>query len=202
MRQHGDPFKHPRSGCECSRLSSLSQVEFNAMIYSMIHVPYPAPFEMSGKIFPLLGSYFFDELIRSIQSSKLNIFVIQYQWRWLQHERNSRVQRLGAEILKARARGVSVNIIMNNEAPNRNLSKINRVSGDELARAGCNVRLLRTPSLLHTKYWCIDSEISFIGSHNISTRSLGVNEEFSVKIESKEFAVFGQHYFQTLWNSR
>lgn len=168
----------------------------------MIHIPYPAPFEMPGKIFPLLGQYFFDSLIDSIANSKLSVFAIQYQWKWNIHERSSRVQRLGAEIIKARSRGVEVNVILNQESPNRNLSVINRVTGDVLARAGCNVLLLRTTSLLHTKLWVIDSNLSFIGSHNISTRSLGVNEEFSVKIESKEFAVFSQQYFKTLLQSR
>jgi phosphatidylserine/phosphatidylglycerophosphate/cardiolipin synthase-like enzyme len=172
------------------------------MIVRMNEVPFPIPFQVSGKILPLLGTYFFDELIDSIAKSTLSIFAIQYQWKWLIHERNSRVQRLGTEIIKARARGVSVNVLLNQESPNRNLSIINRFTADILTRGGCSVRLLRTASLLHTKLWVIDSRYSFVGSHNISTRALGVNEEFSVKIESKEFAKFSQKYYQTLWESR
>jgi hypothetical protein len=168
----------------------------------MIHIPYPAPFQTNAEIFPLLGSYFFEELINCIAHSQISISAIQYQWKWNVHERNSRVQRLGVEIIKAQARGVKVSVILNQEAPNRNLSKINGVTSDMLARAGCEVRLIKTSSLIHTKMWVIDSEYSFVGSHNISTRSLGINEEFSVKIKSKEFAVFSQNYFRTLWNTR
>jgi len=97
---------------------------------------------------------------------------------------------------------VEVCAILNQESPRRNLAKINSITGDQLARAGCEVKLLRTASLLHTKLWIIDGLFTFVGSHNISTRSLAVNEETSVKINSKDYALFMLTYFDNLWGSR
>lgn len=172
------------------------------IIQCMVVIPYPAPSLINAEVTPLLGSYFFNELIDAVRTSKISLLSIQYQWKWNVHERFSKVQQLGFEIIKAKSRNVDVRVILNQESPNRNLSKINSVTCDYLVRSGCAVRLLRTPSLLHTKLWVIDGLYSFLGSHNISGRSLSVNEEYSVKIKSKAFASFSREYFETLWNTR
>lgn len=153
---------------------------------------YPAPFAIKAEVSPLLGSYFFNELIEAVRASRVFLYAVQYQWKWNTHERFSKVQILGSEVIKAQARGVDVRVILNQGSPNRNLSKINSVTGDCLSNAGVRVLHLRTPSLLHTKLWVIDGLVSFVGSHNISGRSLSVNEEYSVKIRSKQFALFSK----------
>jgi phosphatidylserine/phosphatidylglycerophosphate/cardiolipin synthase-like enzyme len=61
--------------------------------------------------------------------------------------------------------------------------------------------MLKTSGIMHTKLWIIDGNTTFVGSHNISGRSLNVNEEVSVKIESKEVAYFAQQYFENLIKS-
>jgi phosphatidylserine/phosphatidylglycerophosphate/cardiolipin synthase-like enzyme len=163
---------------------------------------YPMPIRCEAVCLPLTGAYFYDELVTDIDQAKLDIYAIQYQWKWSSHERHSRVQRLGSAILRAKKRGVGVSVLLNNESPGRNLSKINRITNDQLSRGGCAVRMLRTAGLLHTKLWVIDGKVSFIGSHNISSRALGVNEEVSVKIESEKMAGYLLTYFKTLWESR
>ena len=150
---------------------------------------------------PLLGAAYYDELISSVDNARSSILVVQYQWKWNVHERRSRVQCLGASVIRARARGLDVRVILNNESPMRNLSKINRVTGNALGNAGCLIKNLRSVSLVHTKLWIIDGVLTFLGSHNISTRSLTVNEETSVKIESRDFAKYMQKYFENLWVS-
>ncbi len=163
---------------------------------------FPRPLKFESFAFPLLNSYFCDELIKSIDLAKQTILSIQYQWKWNIHERHSKVQRLGASIIRAKNRNVKVKIILNTESPLRNLSKINSVTNDQLTRAGCEVRLIRTVSILHTKLWIFDTSETFIGSHNVSSRSLSSNEEVSVKIESREFALYMSRYFDNLWSSR
>lgn len=160
------------------------------------------PIRCDAVCLPLTGAYFYDELVTDIDQARLDIYAIQYQWKWNSHERHSRVQRLGSAILRAKKRGVGVSVLLNNESPGRNLSKINRITNDQLSRGGCAVRMLRTAGLLHTKLWVIDGKVSFIGSHNISSRALGVNEEVSVKIESEKMAGYLLTYFKTLWESR
>jgi phosphatidylserine/phosphatidylglycerophosphate/cardiolipin synthase-like enzyme len=154
---------------------------------------------VKGVITPLIGGVFHRELIKAIDESKLWVRVVQYQWKWNIHQRHSLVQRLGAAILRAQKRGVAVSVILNQEAPNHHLTRINRVAGDNLARAGCQVKFYPPSVLVHTKLWIIDGRVVFLGSHNISTRSLSVNEETSVKIKSIPIARAFKSYFDTLW---
>jgi phosphatidylserine/phosphatidylglycerophosphate/cardiolipin synthase-like enzyme len=159
----------------------------------------PEQFQVEAS--PLTGSYFFNELITSINNAKYLIYSVQYQWKWNVHERFSRVQQLGTAIINAKKRNVEVKVILNQESPRRNISKINSITNDELSRSGVIVKMLRAYSLLHTKLWIIDGLESYIGSHNISGRSLGANEEVSVKIVNKEFAKYMLNYFDNLWNT-
>jgi len=162
---------------------------------------FPQPSEFDCKVYPLIGGYYFDELIKSIDEAKTSIFVIQYQWKWTSHQQNSKVQKLGAGIYNAKNRGVNVSVILNRESPIRSLTKINRVTSENLIKFGCDVRMIKTVSILHTKMWVIDGQYIFIGSHNISGRALSINEEVSVKIESKLMAKYMLIYFNNLWQS-
>ena len=155
--------------------------------------PRPLPFNVIAS--PLLGGYFYNELIAEIDNCRTSLYSVQYQWKWNVHERFSKVQCLGAAIIRAKARSVSVKVILNKEGVNRNITKINRVAGDALANAGCEVKLIKTATLLHTKLWIFDNAKTFIGSHNVSGRSLTINEEVSVKIESADFASYMIKYF-------
>ncbi len=152
-----------------------------------------------GLVTPLFCGFFYDELIASIDNAKLFIDVVQYQWKWNIHERHSKIQQLGAAIGRARARGVEVSVILNQESPRRHLTVINRVSGDRLAEMGCSVKHCRPGALLHTKLWIIDGLLTFVGSHNLSTRSLTANEETSVLIRSVDVARSFKNYFDRLW---
>lgn len=164
--------------------------------------PFPLPIEMPCTAQPLIGAYFYDELIKCIDDAKISIYSVQYQWKWNVHERHSKIQCLGTAISRAITRNVATHIILNNESPKSHLTKINRVTNDALSRQGAEVRMIRVPGLLHTKLWTFDGHIVFIGSHNISCRSLSINEEVSVKIDSVEMAKFMQTYFDNLWGSR
>lgn len=159
---------------------------------------YPQPKAFIGAVYPLLGAYFYNELIQAIDDSRIDIYSVQYQWKWNTHERHGKVQRLGSAIARARTRGVAVHVLLNLEAPKANISKINSVTADHLNKLGCDVKLCRVSGLLHTKLWTFDREIVFIGSHNISGRSLGVNEEVSVKIQSVEMNAYMRKYYDQL----
>ncbi len=157
------------------------------------------PKPVRALVTPLIGAIYYRELIKAIDESKLWVKVVQYQWKWNIHQRHSLVQRLGEAILRAQKRGVAVSVVLNQESPNHHLTKINRVAGDSLVRGGCQVRMYRSSVLVHTKMWVIDGRLVFVGSHNISTRALSVNEETSVKIESAPIARCFKSYFERLW---
>jgi phosphatidylserine/phosphatidylglycerophosphate/cardiolipin synthase-like enzyme len=163
---------------------------------------FPQPMTFKANVTPLLGQYLYNELINEIEKSKLIIRAVQYQWKWNIYERYSKIQMLGATIIRARKRNIPVQIILNTESPSKHLTKINSVTNNQLSREGCNIKMLNPVGLLHTKLWIFDNKTVFVGSHNISTRSLTVNEETTVKIESKSVANFFNLYFDNLWGSR
>lgn len=150
-------------------------------------------------ITPLISNNLFPSLIDCIDKARINIYAIQYQWKWNIHERHSKIQQLGDCIARARRRNVAVSVILNQGSPSQHLAVINKVTGDRLSDLGCSVRLRHCAGLIHTKLWIIDNEFTFIGSHNVSTRSLTVNEEVTVKISSKEIACIMKEYFARLW---
>lgn len=152
-----------------------------------------------AEVVPLIGGIFFDELIKTIEEARLSILTTQYQWKWNIHQRHSRVQNLGAAIVRARERGVVVKVLMNREGKGHHLTRINRVAGDQLSKVGCQVKFLSPGILLHAKMWIFDGLRCFVGSHNISTRSLSTNEEVTMKIESRGLAKTLSNYFYTLW---
>lgn len=156
--------------------------------------------KFDSKTTPLVGNYFFNELNKSLEGARLSVLSIQYQWKWNIHDRHSKIHQLGETITRLCQRGIEVKVILNQESPGRNLTKINRVSGNKLADLGCQTKLLYTGALVHAKVWIIDGRFTFIGSHNISSRALTANEEVSVKIESTEFARIMKEYFFRLWS--
>jgi hypothetical protein len=164
--------------------------------------PFPIPVPYKCDVTPLIGGYFYDELLKSIDDSKISIYCVQYQWKWNVHDRHSRVQRLGNSIIRAVNRNVDVNVILNLENPKANITRINQVSCNALVRGGVKAKLLKVSGLVHTKLWVLDTRFVFVGSHNISGRSLGINEEVSVKIDSVDMAKFMKEYFAVLWNIR
>lgn len=157
------------------------------------------PTILQADVIPLLGSFFYDELVKTIDESKLWIKTLQYQWKWNIHQRHSRVQRLGGAIARARNRGVVISAILNRESPSHHLTRINQFACNRLAQLGCEVKMMPASVMLHTKLWVIDGRFSFVGSHNLSGRSLGSNEEATVKIESVVLARYFKDYFERLW---
>lgn len=166
---------------------------------SMVNIDEANSSIISSKVTPLFGNHFYNELVKTIESAALSIYAVQYQWKWNIHERFSKIQMLGDAIRRARLRNVAVSVILNQESPRRHISVINRVTGDKLGEYGCLIKNYRASTLLHTKLWIIDCRYTFLGSHNVSTRSLTYNEEVSVKIDSIEVARLMKEYFDRLW---
>lgn len=152
------------------------------------------PFDVMCSVRPLLGGYFYDELVKDIYATSVSIYAMQYQWRWNTHERRGKVQMLGTAIQQAKRRGCKICVVMNDTSPGSNITKINQVTANALNKLGVDAVLKKTEGLIHSKLWVLDSNITYIGSHNISSRSLSTNEESSVRIESKEIAKFMTEY--------
>lgn len=104
-----------------------------------------------------------------ISNAKHSIRVITFDWRWYSPVSGSPVGLFNVELIKAKARGVDVRCLVNNDEVVSNLNS-----------AGCKARKINTKKLLHTKMILIDDCQLIIGSHNLTHNAFCMNEEASV----------------------
>lgn len=91
-------------------------------------------------------------------------------------------QSMRAEMVRARQRGVMVNILVPGKKNDHALtySSGRRAYGD-LLKAGANIHEYE-PSMIHAKIAVIDEVWSVLGSANIDNRSFGINDEVNLAV--------------------
>lgn len=91
-------------------------------------------------------------------------------------------ESMRAEMVRARQRGVAVNILLPGKKNDHALtySSGRRAYGD-LLRAGANIYEYQ-PAMIHAKIAVIDGVWSVLGSANIDNRSFGINDEVNLAV--------------------
>jgi cardiolipin synthase A/B len=97
-------------------------------------------------------------------------------------------ESMRAEMVRARKRGVSVNILVPGKKNDHALtySSGRRAYGDLLA-AGANIYEYQ-PAMIHAKIAVIDGVWSVLGSANIDNRSFGINDEVNLAVLDAQVA--------------
>lgn len=105
-------------------------------------------------------------------------------------------KQLREAILRARARGVEVDIILPNDKIDTPVVRLtSRSHWPELLDAG--VRIYEYgPCMLHGKLIVVDDELSIIGSGNFDDRTFFINDEFNVHVLDKPFAAEQRAMFE------
>lgn len=148
---------------------------------------------------PLPGGAYIQKLIESVGGAKHTIDAIQYQWNFYPHKPKSVMQKLNTAVLGVSRRGVKIRVQLNMESYSHNLTKINMRAKHNLQNAGISVKFSPQFPIMHSKLFIIDDDIVILGSHNLSERSVTVNDETSVLIKSREVAMEFRRYFNLLW---
>ena len=149
---------------------------------------------------PLPGKTFIDVLIETINQAKYSIDVIQYQWNFYPGNPRSQIQLLNRTILSRAESGIKVRVLLNKEGRGQHLMKINVQASTFLSEVGIRVKFGRTFPITHAKLWVFDDDVTILGSHNLSNRSVTVNNECSALIRSREVAREFKRYFDVLFN--
>lgn len=148
---------------------------------------------------PLPGQAFIGALIDAVNSAKYSLDVIQYQWRSYRDKPKSEVQKLNRAILARARAGLKVRVLLNKEGRGAHLTAINLKTAEVLRGAGVEVRFARSFPTTHAKLWILDDDAVILGSHNISNRSVTVNNEASALIKSRTVAMEFKRYFGEIW---
>lgn len=148
---------------------------------------------------PLPGQAFIGALIGAINSAKYSIDVIQYQWRSYPGKPDCQIQKLNRTILARARAGLKVRVLLNKEGRSGHLTAINLKTAGFLREAGVSVKFARSFPTTHAKLFVFDDDAVILGSHNLSNRSVTVNNEVSALIKSRAVAVEFKRYFKEIW---
>jgi cardiolipin synthase len=110
------------------------------------------------------------------------------------------MNKLNREIMKAVRRGVKLSAVLNFDHPTGKITRINAQTQGVLQSAGACVKLDTRAQLTHSKMLIIDGEITVIGSHNYSERSMNSNNEASVIIFDRLVAQKYKYNFEQIFN--
>ena len=149
---------------------------------------------------PLPGQAFINKLIDCVDKTKYSLDVIQYQWNWYKGKPTSKIQALNRAVLAKASGNVKVRVLLNKEGREKHLMAINMEASRYLGEAGVRVKFGRTFPITHAKIWMFDDDSVILGSHNLSNRSVSVNNECSALIVSREVTREFKRYFDALWN--
>ena len=148
---------------------------------------------------PLPGRAFIDVLVKAISQVKYSLDVIQYQWNFYPGNPRSQIQALNRTVIARAQSGIKTRVLLNKEGRGQHLMVINMKASQFLGEAGVRVKFGRTFPITHAKLWIFDDDAVILGSHNLSNRSVTVNNECSALIESRPVAMEFKRYFGLLW---
>ncbi|HJV67051.1 MAG TPA: phospholipase D-like domain-containing protein [Geomonas sp.] len=134
------------------------------------------------------------ELINRIQHSKRRILCAFYLFK-VTEKRGNQPAAVAAELIRARARGVEVTVILEG---GKTVWQANRQTAALLLRGGVKVLFPSRHAVTHAKVAVIDDRWLLIGSHNLTQSALLHNNELSVLLDSPELALQTKRYLENL----
>jgi cardiolipin synthase len=90
-------------------------------------------------------------------------------------------------IVTAASRGLLVELYVSEIGDQFLVYHAQRSYYEDLLRAGVRIYLYQAPTVLHSKHFTIDDDVSIVGSSNMDIRSFSLNMEVSVMVHGAEF---------------
>lgn len=148
---------------------------------------------------PLPGQTYIKKLIEAVANAKYSIDIIQYQWNFYPFKPKCDIQQLNRTILAKIEGGTKVRVLLNKEGRAPQVTVVNMKAEQYLREAGASVKFGRTFPITHAKLFIFDDDSVILGSHNLSTRAISVNNESSAWIKGRDVAMEYKRYFDLLW---
>lgn len=155
--------------------------------------------DCESSVTPLPGQTFIIKLLEMINQTKYSLDIIQYQWNFYIGQADSKMQLLNRTVMAQAQANKKVRVLLNKEGRGQHLMAINMQAARFLGEAGVVVKFGRTFPITHAKLWLFDDDAVILGSHNLSSRSITVNNECSALIKSRPVTMEFKRYFNLLW---
>ena len=150
-----------------------------------------------GQIRILPGKEYYDVLTSLIQHADQRIDLAMFLFKTTKSPKN-RPSLLVNELIRARGKGVEVNIVLEKSGYDENINRENLKVAKKLRKKGIIVRFDDPKTTSHTKMVVIDSHYCLVGSHNLTHSALAYNNEFSLLIDSSVLAEEMLRYMDTI----
>jgi phosphatidylserine/phosphatidylglycerophosphate/cardiolipin synthase-like enzyme len=157
------------------------------------------PFSSSGlpaeDVRVVTDNQYFETARKIIEEAKGSIQIVMFEMSYYEEHPHTRSNVLVDELIRAKKRGVKVEVILDIREGADRTTKRNRLTGKRLSAAGVTViydSLLKTT---HAKLLVADGRLTLIGSTNWTHYALTDNHETAVLIRSKEVAKEFMEYF-------
>ncbi len=144
----------------------------------------------------ITDSQYFETAQKIIEEAKTSIQILMFEMGYYEEHPNTRSNLLVNELIRAKKRGVKVEVILDVREGGDRTTKRNRLTGKRLSEGGVTVvydSLLKTT---HAKLLIVDGNLTLIGSTNWTYYALTDNHETSVLIRSRDVAKEFVEYFK------
>ncbi len=144
----------------------------------------------------LLKDEFYCTRVRElIDRAEKSVRVMMFEAAYYDRHPDSPSNILLRSLIRAKKRGVVVEVLLDNSDKHQRAAQRNRHSARILGREGVDVYLDSVYKTTHTKMLVIDGTILILGSTNWTFSALTKNHELSAVIHCKESAATAENYF-------
>jgi len=146
----------------------------------------------------LLNRDYFPEVKKIINDSNRSIKMIMFEASYYKKFKNSPSNQLIDALIKAKKRGVDVEVILDVRQKSDRTTKRNLETGKRLTNAGVEVIFDTEQITTHSKLLIIDEKIVVIGSTNWTYNALTSNHESSIVFDSRGTAIELMEFFEKI----
>jgi phosphatidylserine/phosphatidylglycerophosphate/cardiolipin synthase-like enzyme len=140
------------------------------------------------------GQYF-ETAKKMIQEAKKSVQIMMFEMGFYDEHPSTPSNLLVKELINARKRGITVEVILDVREGEDRTTKRNRRTGKFLSEGGVEVIYDPLSKTTHAKMMIIDGELTLVGSTNWTYYALTNNHEAAVLVRSKEVAKEMIDYF-------
>ncbi len=143
---------------------------------------------------PLVDGEYFRQLTGDLNRARESIDVLMFEIK-LGKSTGNPANRLVADLISAKERGVSVRVRLEQSEQDKSLTRTNRQAADFLKDHGIFADFDLPNVESHAKVVLIDGRILYVGNHNWSESALTKNKEVSLRVESPKAITAMRRYF-------
>lgn len=147
----------------------------------------PAMGTPQGQVRLLADEHYFPVLLDSIDRARHRIDMVMFLLK-AGDKKNNKPARLVEALIKARRRGVEVEVVLEHSGYNDSINADNQQAAATLRANQIKVRFDSPRRTAHAKLVVIDRRFSFVGSHNLSQAALTYNHEISLLLDNRPLA--------------